>query len=117
MMMMMMMMMMMIDDDDADDDGGGDGDVDGGGDGDGDVDGDGDDDDDDDGGPNGICLTSVTTSCEERLVAYYYASRQGLTFCIALMCRFWILIIWGSVRIEETVVGYRNLLRMKTSAY
>ena len=29
---------------------------------------------------------------------------------------FWILTIWGSVHIEETVVGWRNQLRMKTSA-
>ena len=29
---------------------------------------------------------------------------------------FWILNIWGSVHIEETVVGWRNQLRMKTSA-
>ena len=29
---------------------------------------------------------------------------------------FWILPIWGSVHIEETVVGWRNQLRMKTSA-
>ena len=28
---------------------------------------------------------------------------------------FWILTIWGSVHIEETVVGWRNQLRMKTS--
>ena len=27
---------------------------------------------------------------------------------------FWILTIWGSVHIEETVVGWRNQLRMKT---
>ena len=36
--------------------------------------------------------------------------------CIALhLVPFWILTIWGSVRIEETVVGWRNQLRMKTS--
>ena len=29
---------------------------------------------------------------------------------------FWILTIWGSVHIEEIVVGWRNQLRMKTSA-
>ena len=29
---------------------------------------------------------------------------------------FWILTIWGSAHIEETVVGWRNQLRMKTSA-
>ena len=29
---------------------------------------------------------------------------------------FWILSIWGSVHIEETVVGWRDQLRMKTSA-
>ena len=29
---------------------------------------------------------------------------------------FWMLTIWGSVHIEETVVGWRNQLRMKTSA-
>ena len=29
---------------------------------------------------------------------------------------FWILTIWRSVHIEETVVGWRNQLRMKTSA-
>ena len=29
---------------------------------------------------------------------------------------FWILTIWGSVHIEETMVGWRNQLRMKTSA-
>ena len=29
---------------------------------------------------------------------------------------FWILTIWGSVHIEKTVVGWRNQLRMKTSA-
>ena len=29
---------------------------------------------------------------------------------------FWILTIWESVHIEETVVGWRNQLRMKTSA-
>ena len=29
---------------------------------------------------------------------------------------FWILTNWGSVHIEETVVGWRNQLRMKTSA-
>ena len=29
---------------------------------------------------------------------------------------FWILTIRGSVHIEETVVGWRNQLRMKTSA-
>ena len=29
---------------------------------------------------------------------------------------FWILTIWGSVHIEETVVGWHNQLRMKTSA-
>ena len=29
---------------------------------------------------------------------------------------FWILTIWGNVHIEETVVGWRNQLRMKTSA-
>ena len=29
---------------------------------------------------------------------------------------FWILTIWGSVHIEETVVRWRNQLRMKTSA-
>ena len=29
---------------------------------------------------------------------------------------FWIMTIWGSVHIEETVVGWRNQLRMKTSA-
>ena len=29
---------------------------------------------------------------------------------------FWILPIWGSVHIEETVVGWRNQVRMKTSA-
>ena len=29
---------------------------------------------------------------------------------------FWILTIWGSFHIEETVVGWRNQLRMKTSA-
>ena len=28
---------------------------------------------------------------------------------------FWIFSIWGSVHIEETVVGWRNHLRMKTS--
>ena len=28
---------------------------------------------------------------------------------------FWILTIWGSVHIEETVVGWRSQLRMKTS--
>ena len=28
---------------------------------------------------------------------------------------FWILTIWGSVHIEEAVVGWRNQLRMKTS--
>ena len=28
---------------------------------------------------------------------------------------FWILTIWGSIHIEETVVGWRNQLRMKTS--
>ena len=30
---------------------------------------------------------------------------------------FWVLTIWGSVHIEETVVGWRTQLRMKTSAY
>ena len=30
---------------------------------------------------------------------------------------FWILTISGSVHIEKTVVGWRNQLRMKTSAY
>ena len=44
----------------------------------------------------------------------YYASRWGLSVCIPLMCRFLILTIWENVRIEETVVGWRNLLRMKT---
>ena len=29
---------------------------------------------------------------------------------------FWLLTIWGSVHIEETVVGRLNQLRMKTSA-
>ena len=29
---------------------------------------------------------------------------------------FWILTNWGSAHIEETVVGWRNQLRMKTSA-
>ena len=29
---------------------------------------------------------------------------------------FWILTIWESVHIEETVVWWRNQLRMKTSA-
>ena len=29
---------------------------------------------------------------------------------------FWILTIWGSVHTEETVIGWRNQLRMKTSA-
>ena len=29
---------------------------------------------------------------------------------------FWILTIWGSVHIEETVVTWRNQIRMKTSA-
>ena len=29
---------------------------------------------------------------------------------------FWILTIWESVHIEEIVVGWRNQLRMKTSA-
>ena len=33
-----------------------------------------------------------------------------------LLVPFWILTIWGSVHIEETVVGWRNQLRMKTSA-
>ena len=36
----------------------------------------------------GISLISVVTSCEQRLAAYYYASWWGVTFCIALMCRF-----------------------------
>ena len=37
--------------------------------------------------------------------------------CIVLhLVPFWILTIWGSVHIEETVVGWRNQIRMKTSA-
>ena len=37
-------------------------------------------------------------------------------FRIALhLVLFWNLTIWGSVNIEETVVGWRNQLRMKTS--
>ena len=37
--------------------------------------------------------------------------------CIALhLVLFWILTIWGSVHIEETVVGWRDQLQMKTSA-
>ena len=36
--------------------------------------------------------------------------------CIVLhLVPFWILTIWGSIHIEETVVGWRNQLRMKTS--
>ena len=38
-----------------------------------------------------------------------------LRFALHLVA-FWILTIWGSVHIEETVVGWRNQLRMKTSA-
>ena len=55
----------------------------------------------------------MATSCEERLGAYYYASRRGLSFCIALMCQFWILTIWGSIHIEETVVGWRTYFGWK----
>ena len=56
-------------------------------------------------GTNGISFTSVATSYDERLAAYHNASRRGLSFCNALMCRFLILTIRGSDRIEETVVG------------
>ena len=52
---------------------------------------------------------------EERHAAYYYAYRRGLAIALHLV-PFWILTIWGSVHIEETVVGWRNQLRMKTSA-
>ena len=36
--------------------------------------------------------------------------------CTCMLFWFWILTTWGSVQIEETVVGWRNPLRMKTSA-
>ena len=55
---------------------------------------------------------------EESLAAY--ASWQGLSFCITLMCLFFfflILTIWVSVHIEESMVGWCNLLRMKTAHY
>ena len=35
---------------------------------------------------------------------------------IALHLPFWILTIWGSVHMEETVVGWRSQLHIKTSA-
>ena len=36
--------------------------------------------------------------------------------CTCMLFWFWILTTWGSVQIEETVVGWHNPLRMKTSA-
>ena len=52
--------------------------------------------------------------------------RRGMLPIIMLPCvylrialhlvPFWILTIWGIVHIEETAVGWRNQLRMKTSA-
>ena len=38
-----------------------------------------------------------------------------LRIVLHLVPFFLILTIWGSIHIEETVVGWRNQLRMKTS--
>ena len=42
--------------------------------------------------PNGIYVTSVATSCEERLDAYYYVSRRGFPCALHLCadCEFWL---------------------------
>ena len=41
--------------------------------------------------------------------------RDGELRIVLHLVPFWILTIWGSVHIEETVAGWRNQLRMKTS--
>ena len=56
-------------------------------------------------GPNGISFyVGGDLMCEERLAAYHYASRWGLSNYIALMCRFLILTIWGSVRLITIII-------------
>ena len=63
-------------------------------------------------GRMGISFTSVATS--------WWGEPCCLSLCFPMGTRialpFWILTIWGSVHIEETLVGWRNQLRMKTSA-
>ena len=59
-------------------------------------------------------FTSVATSCKQRLI-YYYASWRGLHIALHLGAFLFKLTIWGNVCIEETVVGWRNILLIKTS--
>ena len=44
-------------------------------------------------------------------------SDEGFLFTLHLCFFFIILTIWGGVHVEENMVGWHNLLQMKTSAY
>ena len=59
--------------------------------------------------PNDIYFTSVATSCEERLPACDYTS---VVTCVPFLC----LTVWGSIRIEETVITIRRTLRHPITA-
>ena len=80
-----------------------------------------------------FCSLKCATLCFQMLMCFHkllltltLMSRRGMLPIIMLhdgdlgialhLVPFWILTIWGSVHIEETVVGCRNQLRVKTSA-
>ena len=66
-------------------------------------------------GRMGICFTSVATSWWGQACCLFLCFPTGTCVFVLHLVPFWILTIWGSVHIEETVVGWRNQLRMKTS--
>ena len=66
-------------------------------------------------GRMGICFTSVATSWWGQACCLLLCFPTGTCVFVLHLVPFWILTIWGSVHIEETVVGWRNQLRMKTS--
>ena len=80
---------------------------------------------------NDTSLSNITIRCNGPNGYLFYVGgdlmmRRGMLPIVMLpdgdlrivlhLVPFWILTIWGSVHIEETVVGWRNQLRMKTSA-
>ena len=66
-------------------------------------------------GRMGICFTSVATSRWGQACCLFLCFPTGTCVFVLHLVPFWILTIWGSVHVEETVVGWRNQLRMKTS--